>query len=67
MALAPVEPVFGASQPEEQHGFRGGRRQKEHFASAKLMIDKLLAVGKAVWIVSLDLSKAFARVNSSKF
>ena len=29
----------------------------------KLVIDKLLAVGKRVWIVSLDLSKAFDRVN----
>ena len=34
--------------------------------SANLVIDKLLAVGKPVWIVSLDLSKAFDRVNWSK-
>ena len=63
MVLARVEPVLEASQPEEQHGFRCGRRLEEHLVSANLVIDKLLAVGKPVWIVSLDLSKAFDRVN----
>ena len=66
MALARIEPVLEANQPEEQHGFRGGRRLEEHLVSANLVIDKLLAVGKPVWIVSLDLSKAFDRVNWSK-
>ena len=66
MVLARVEPVLEASQLEEQHGFRCGRRLEEHLVSANLVIDKLLAVGKPVWIVSLDLSKAFDRVNWSK-
>ena len=66
MVLARVELVLEANQPEEQHGFRGGRRLEEHLVSANLVIDKLLAVGKPVWIVSLDLSKAFERVNWSK-
>ena len=66
MVLARVELVLEANQPEEQHGFRGGRRLEEHLVSANLVIDKLLAVGKPVWIVSLDLSKAFDRVNWSK-
>ena len=65
MVLARVEPVLEANQPEEQHGFHG-RRLEEHLVSANLVIDKLLAVGKPVWIVSLDLSKAFDRVNWSK-
>ena len=65
MVLARVEPVLEANQPEEQHGFRG-RRLEEHLVSANLVIDKLLAVGKPVWIVSLDLSKAFDRVSWSK-
>ena len=66
MVLARVGPVLGASQPEEQHGFRCGRRLEEHFVSANPVIDKLLAVGNPVWIVSLDLSKAFDRINWSK-
>ena len=66
MVLARVERVLEANQPEEQHGFRGGRRLEEHLVSANLVIDKLLAVGKPVWIVSLDLSKAFDRVKCSK-
>ena len=61
MVLAPVEPVWETSQPEEQHGFRCGRRLAEHLVSANLVIDKFLAVGKPVSIVSLDLSKAFDR------
>ena len=65
MVLARVEPVLEANQPEEQHGFRG-RHLEEHLVSANLVIDKLLAVGKPVWIVSLDLSKAFDRVSWSK-
>ena len=63
MVLARVELVLGASQPEEQHGLRCGRHLGEHLVSANLVIDKLLAVGKPVWIVSQDLSKAFDRVN----
>ena len=50
MVLARVEPVLEANQPEEQHGFRAGRRLAEHLVSANLVIDKLLAVGKPVWI-----------------
>ena len=63
MVLARLEPVLEANQLEEQHGFRAGRRLEEHLVPANLVIDKLLAVGKPGWIVSLDLSKAFDRVN----
>ena len=66
MVLGRVKPALEASQPEEQHGLRRGRRLEKHLVSANLVIDKLLAVGKPVWIVSLDLSKAFDRVNWSK-
>ena len=59
MVLGRVEPALEASQPEEQHRFRRGRRLGEHLASANLVIDKSLPVGKPVWIVSLDFSKAF--------
>ncbi len=66
MVLARVEAVLKANQPERQHGFRASRRLEEHFVSANLVVDKLLAVSKPPWIVSLDLSKAFDRVNWSK-
>ena len=59
MVLGRVEPALEASQPEEQHRFRRGRRLGEHLASANLVIDKSLPVGKPVWIVSLDCCKAF--------
>ena len=58
MVLARVEPVLKANQPEEQHGFRAGRRLAEHLVSANLVIDKLLAVGKPVWIFYIFFSPA---------
>ena len=50
-------------QPEEQHGFRRGKRIEEHLLTANAFLDKTLAVGIPVWVVSLDLSKAFDRVH----
>ena len=48
---------------EEQHGFRQGYGLEEHLVTATIVIDRFLAVGVPVWVVSLDLSKAFDRVN----
>ena len=50
-------------QPEEQHGFRGGRRVEEHLVTTHLVLDKLSSANVPIWIVSLDLSKAFDRVH----
>ena len=50
-------------QPEEQHGFRRGKRIEEHLLTANAFLDKTLAVGIPVRVVSLDLSKAFDRVH----
>ena len=66
MMLARVEPALGIHQPEEQHGFRKGHRIEEHLLTANLVVDKLLAVSTPIWIVSLDLSKAFDRVSWDK-
>ena len=66
MMLARVEPTLEIHQPEEQHGFRKGHRIEEHLLTANLVEDKLLAVSAPIWIVSLDLSKAFDRVNWDK-
>ena len=59
--LGRLEHFLEAGQPEEQ--FRPGRRLEEHLVTATLMLDKTDAVGIPVWIISLDLSKAFDRVH----
>ena len=63
MSLGRVEPFLEAAQPEEQHGFRSGRRIEEHLVTANLVIDKSWSVNMPIWIISLDLSKAFDRVH----
>ena len=53
-----LEPFLEAAQPEEQRGFRSGRCIEEH-----LVIDKPWSVNMPIWIISLDLSKAFDRLH----
>ena len=62
MILGRIEKQLHKAQPEEQHGFRAKYRIEEHLLTATLVIAKTVATGKPVWIVSLDLSKAFDRV-----
>ena len=50
-------------QPEEQHGFRSKRGIEEHLLTANMVSDKTLLRNTPLWIVSLDLSKAFDRVD----
>ena len=50
-------------QPEEQHGFWGGKRVEEHLVTTRLVLDKFSSAHVPTWIVSLDLSKAFDRVH----
>ena len=61
MILGRVEALLEAAQPEEQDGFRSGRRIEEHLVTANLVIDKSWSVNMPIWIISLDLSKAFGR------
>ena len=63
MLLGRVEQRLESEQPEEQHGFRANRRLEEHLLTATLVIEKTLAANCPLWIVSLDLSKAFDRVS----
>jgi len=59
MILHRIEPYLDSHQPEEQHGFRAGRRLQEHLLTANFFLDKTLAANMPAWILSLDLSKAF--------
>ena len=51
------------AQPEEQCGFRGGRRPEEHVLTANIFVNEIFAAVVPAWPVSLDLSKAFDRVH----
>ena len=63
LILGRVEEILEAKQPEEQHGYRPGRRLEEHLLTANLLQDKAAAARITVWIVSLDLSNTFDRVH----
>ena len=60
MILHRIQPCLDSHQPQEQHGFRAGRRLEEHLLTANLFLDK-----KYVSILCFDLSKAFDRVDWS--
>ena len=62
MILSRVEQSLESFQPEAQHGFRSGRRMEEHVLTTNLILDKSRAAGLPLWIISLDLSKAFDTV-----
>ena len=59
LILGRVEHTLDTHQPEKQHGFRSKYRLEEHLLTANLFLDKATARGIPVWMVSLDLSKAF--------
>ena len=63
MILGRPKAQLESTQPEEQHGFRSGRRVEEHLVTTQLVFDKLLRANVPIWIISLDLSKAFDRVH----
>ncbi|MCV6574647.1 MAG: reverse transcriptase family protein, partial [Cohaesibacter sp.] len=58
-----MEDALEATQPEEQHGFRQGRRIEEHLLTANICLQKTLAANVPLWIISLDLSKAFDKID----
>ncbi|CAE7381448.1 unnamed protein product [Symbiodinium sp. CCMP2592] len=63
LVLGRVESVLDANQPEEQHGFRKGRRIEEHLLTVNIMLDKTVAANIPLWVSSVDFSKAFDRVS----
>ena len=58
-----IENTLDCAQPEEQHEFRKNRRIEEHLVTANYVFDKTMLVGTSLWLISLDLSKAFDRVD----
>jgi hypothetical protein len=58
-----IEDTLESQQPEEQCGFRQGRRLEENVLAANVVIDKARNADVLLWLVSLDLSKAFDRVH----
>ena len=46
-----------------QLGFRQGKRMEEHLLTANVCLQKTLAANTPLWIISLDLSKAFDKVD----
>ena len=58
-----IEHTLDIHQPEEQHGFRSKYRLGEHLGTANLVFDKTTPHRIPVWMVSLDLSKAFDGVH----
>ena len=58
-----VEELLEHGQPEEQHGFRTNRRIEAHLLRANIAIDKTLLANKPSWILTLNLSQAFDRVD----
>ena len=62
LVLGRIEQTLDSAQPEEQHAFRSDRRIEEHLLTACLVIEKTLAANIPIWLVSLDLSKAFDRI-----
>ena len=47
-----IQPCLDSCQPEEQHGFRAGRRLEEHLLTDNWFLDKTLAANIPVWVLS---------------
>ena len=62
LVLGRIKATLDTAQPEEQHGFRADRRIEEHLLTTNIVLDKTLSLDVPVWIVNLDLSKAFDKV-----
>ena len=63
LVLGRTDNTLDCAQPEEQHGFRKNRRIEEHLVTANYVFDKTMLLGTPLWLISLDLSKAFDRVD----
>ena len=55
LVLDRIEHQLDRYQPEEQHGFRRGKRSEEHLLTANPFLHKTLAVGIPVSAVGVKL------------
>ena len=67
LMLGRMEDAIEASQPDEQHGFRRGRRIEEHFLTADVWLQKLWLQKHRFWIIDLDLAEMVHSIWRSKF
>ena len=65
LMLGRLENRFDRRRPGEQRAFRADYRVEEHLLTANMFLDKTRRVGIPAWAVSLDLLKAFDRVDGS--
>ena len=63
MIFGPIEDTLETNQPEEQHGFRSKRSIEEPLLAFNVILGKTLEMDQPLWIISVDPSKAFDRVN----
>ena len=71
LCLSPVlgrsEDTLDSAQPEEQFGFRKNQRIEEHLVTTSYVLDKTMLMDTPLWLIILDLSKAFDRVHWQAF
>ena len=63
LILGRIEELLEHGHPEEQHGFKTNRKIEEHLLNANMVIDKTLLANRPLWILTLNISKAFDRVD----
>ena len=63
MTLGRIEDTLETNHPQDQHGFRSNEHIEKHLLTFNVILDKTLEMDQPLWIITLDLSKAFDRVN----
>ena len=61
-----VRQFLDKHQPPSQAGFRKGYSVDDHLLALTLLLEKMHEYNLQIWAVSLDLNKAFDKVNWSK-
>ena len=68
MILSRPEQSLESVQPKAQNGMRSGRTEEwKNMLATILFFDKRQPAGLLLWIITLDLSKAFDTINWEAF